>query len=114
MDGAGLAWQTQPLSGAVVVQPTGRVDESTANEFGEQLNAEVRVAPALLILNLSGITYMSSRGLRMLTLAQRLGNEHGVRIALSAPNEIMREILAISRYDLVFPLFDTDEQAAAE
>jgi anti-sigma B factor antagonist len=111
MGGAGLDWRIRPLSGALVALPAGRVDESTAAEFAEKLNEAVRAAGALLILNLADVSYMSSRGLRALTLAQRLGVEHGVRIALTAPNDIMREILTISRYDLVFPLFDRDDQA---
>ncbi len=56
---------------------------------------------------------MSSRGLRALTLAQRAGQESGTTIALARPNDTMREILAISRYDMVFRVADTIEDALA-
>jgi anti-anti-sigma regulatory factor len=49
---------------------------------------------------------MSSRGLRGLTLAQRRAGEAGIAITLARPNAMMREILAISRYDKVFPVVD--------
>ena len=56
---------------------------------------------------------MSSRGLRALTLAERKGSEVGTTIVLARPNETMREILAISRYDMVFRVAETIEDALA-
>jgi anti-anti-sigma factor len=115
MDGASLTWSVEPREGVVIVRPSGRVDESTAVEFTDRLGQEVDAAGesgrALLALSLRGVEYMSSRGLRALTLAQRRGAERGVRIALSEPTEVMREILTISRYDMVFPVFATTDEA---
>jgi anti-anti-sigma factor len=54
---------------------------------------------------------MSSRGLRALTIGKREADAAGVRIALASPNEIMREILAISRYDKLFVVAETVEAA---
>ena len=117
MSEGGLGWSINSASTAHVVRPAGRVDESTASEFGERLLQEIGTAKAegkpLLALDLSQIAYMSSRGLRALTLAQRNGNENGVKIALSEPNEVMREILAISRYDMIFPVFEKTADALA-
>jgi anti-anti-sigma regulatory factor len=50
---------------------------------------------------------MSSRGLRALTVAKREGDEARVAIVLASPNDIMREILAISRYDKLFAIIET-------
>ena len=52
---------------------------------------------------------MSSRGLRVLTVAKRQGDEAGVAIILASPNEVMREILAISRYDKLFAVTEEVE-----
>ena len=54
---------------------------------------------------------MSSRGLRVLTVAKREGQEAGVEVELAAPNDVMREILAISRYDKLFKITETVEAA---
>ena len=117
MEASSLSWRIEPREGAIVVRPSGRVDEATASEFTERLGEEVEAAgaagAALVALCLKGIDYMSSRGLRALTLAQRRGTERGVRIALAEPSDVMREILAISRYDMVFPVFATTEEALA-
>ena len=95
---------------AVVVSPVGRVDEASWEEFGRQLSAGVEraagAAKPRLVIDLSGIAYMSSRGLRALTMAKQEGVGAGVSVRLAMPNDIMREILAISRYDKIFAVDD--------
>lgn len=95
---------------ALIVSSVGRVDESTWGEFGGQLTHGVELAAehglSTLIIDLSRIDYMSSRGLRVLAQARQRGTSAGVSIRLASPNEVMREILAISRYDR---LFDVDD-----
>jgi len=117
MTGGELVWAIEPRADAWIVVPAGRVDESTATGFGERLAQEVGAAAFAgvlrLAIDLAGIDYMSSRGLRGLTLAQRRATEAGVTIVLAQPNEIMQEILAISRYDMVFKVFDTVDQATS-
>jgi len=111
MTGGTLGWSTEERGSARVVAPSGRIDESTAGEFTERLVAEAAATSGRLIIDLAGIAYMSSRGLRALTLAQRKGAENGATIALAGPNEVMREILAISRYDMVFKVHDSVDDA---
>ncbi|WP_174522591.1 STAS domain-containing protein [Novosphingobium lentum] len=113
MTGGNLVWTAQARDTLRVVSPAGRIDESTATAFAEHLAQEIEVAAGdgakQLAIDLSLIDYMSSRGLRGLTLAQRKSGDHGITIVLVQPNDIMREILAISRYDMVFKVYDTIE-----
>lgn len=111
MTGSGLDWTSEERGGAVVLAPSGRVDESTADEFRENLLDAMKAGPDTAVIDLGGVDYMSSRGLRALTLAQRASQEAGTTIVLARPNETMREILAISRYDMVFRVADTIEEA---
>ena len=98
---------------AVIVRVDGRVDESTWEAFGAGLSDAVQHAGrsglALVIIDLSDLDYMSSRGLRVLTVAKREADEAAISISLASPNEVMREILAISRYDKLFTISDTTE-----
>lgn len=98
------------LPDAVIVAPVGRVDEATWEEFGAQLTKGVEQASSesrrTMIIDLSGIEYMSSRGLRALTMAKQEGIGAGVSVRLASPNDLMREILAISRYDRLFAVDD--------
>jgi anti-sigma B factor antagonist len=98
-------------NGILVAAVHGRVDESTWEAFGERMReaieqaAEARLSE--LMLDLAGLDYMSSRGLRVLTMAKRQADASGLIMTLAAPNEVMREILAISRYDKLFHISDS-------
>lgn len=106
-----LDWQDEQRGSVAILGPKGRIDESTANSFKDHLVEAVEKAPATVVVDLEGVAYMSSRGLRALTLAQRATQGSDTTIVLARPNETMREILAISRYDMVFRVADTVEDA---
>lgn len=110
-----MQWSSTQQQGCIVASPDGRVDEATAEAFTEHLASSVALAADLpgrkLIIDFSGLDYMSSRGLRALTLAKRQADAAGVAMALARPNEVMREILAISRYDKLFAVTDSIEAA---
>jgi anti-anti-sigma factor len=110
----GMDWQLRKADGRLVGEPKGRVDETTWDVFSAHLTAAVREAAAAglpLVIDLSGLDYMSSRGLRALTIAKREAGD-GVAISLAAPNSRMREILAISRYDKLFKIADDADSDA--
>ena len=100
---------------AMVVAIRGRVDEATWVAFGVGVSDGIEMAQQArlkrMIIDLAGLDYMSSRGLRVLTVAKREGQEAGVEVELAAPNDVMREILAISRYDKLFKITETVEAA---
>jgi anti-anti-sigma factor len=109
-----LGWRLSSVGGRLVGEPTGRVDETTWEAFSAHLTAAVHEAGAAgapLILDLSGLEYMSSRGLRALTIARREAGET-TAITLAAPNDRMREIFAISRYDKLFKIVDSVDSNA--
>jgi anti-sigma B factor antagonist len=93
---------------AVHVRVDGRVDEATWEAFGGALGEAVGEAGKsglpTVIIDLSELDYMSSRGLRVLTVAKRQADEAAIVIVLASPNEVMSEILAISRYDKLFTI----------
>lgn len=96
---------------AIIVSVKGRVDESNWEAFGAILSNAIQhttqLALATVIIDLAHLDYMSSRGLRVLTVAKRQGDQAGVAALLAAPNKVMREILAISRYDKLFTILDS-------
>jgi anti-anti-sigma factor len=93
---------------AVLVRVDGRVDEATWEAFGAALEEAVGQAGQSglpnIVIDLSELDYMSSRGLRVLTVAKRQADEAAIAIILSSPNAVMSEILAISRYDKLFTI----------
>jgi len=101
---------------ARVVTPRGRLDhdncEAFQSDLGEHLEACSKEGAAL-VLDLSGLEYVSSAGLRCLMMGARQASVHKSRIMVSAPQPIVAEILQISRFNLVLQVFGTTREALA-
>ncbi|WP_156679582.1 STAS domain-containing protein [Sphingomonas profundi] len=111
-----MDWSDSAVGDALVGRPEGRVDEGSWETFLGGITQRVGNAADAgrrFVLDLSGVDYMSSRGLRVLTLAKREADARGVALSLACPNDRMREILAISRYDKIFAVADALPQGAA-
>ncbi|HEX7759885.1 MAG TPA: STAS domain-containing protein [Caulobacteraceae bacterium] len=109
-----MDWRLRNDGGRLVGAPTGRVDEDSWKDFGAHLTAAVNEAVAAsipLVIDLSGLEYMTSKGLRALTMAKNEARG-AVTIFLAAPNQTMRRILSISRYDMLFPVIDNIDAAS--
>ena len=106
-----MDFSCRSADGILVAAVHGRVDESTWEAFADQMGSAIEQAAtekrSELMLDLSGLDYMSSRCLRLLTMSKRQAEADGLTITLAAPNEVMREILAISRYDKLFHISDS-------
>lgn len=108
-----MEWRLRNDIDRLVGLPVGRVDEESWRDFSAQLTAAVHEAAAAklpLIIDLSGLEYMTSKGLRALTMAKKEA-AGVVSISLAAPNQTMRRILSISRYDMLFPVIDDVDSA---
>jgi anti-sigma B factor antagonist len=102
-----MDWSQISAGDAIIGAPQGRVDEASWEVFLVAMTTSLEQAGDAgkrFILDMAGLDYMSSRGLRALTMARRTAEAKNVSITLARPNERMREILAISRYDKIFPV----------
>ncbi len=102
------------FDGSIVLAPSGRIDLTNAESFKETLLRVVAGARNALILDLSEVDYISSAGLRSMMIASKAGKPNGVTLGIAAMRPVVREIFAISRFDLVFPCFDTTRDAIAK
>ena len=101
---------------ARVVSPQGRLDHDNSEAFqaglAEHLHACSEKGDAL-VLDLSGLEYVSSAGLRCLMMGARQAATQKNRIMVSAPQPVVAEILQISRFNLVLLVFGTTREALA-
>ena len=101
---------------ARVVMPQGRLDHDTCEAFQSDLGEHLEACSkegAALVLDLSGLEYVSSAGLRCLMMGARQAVGHKNRIMVSAPQPVVAEILQISRFNLVLQVFGTTREALA-
>jgi anti-sigma B factor antagonist len=111
MDGQVGTWSERGLGDAVLVSASGRIDLSNAEAFKDAIAVSMAKAKSALILDLSGIDYISSAGLRALMIVFKAGKADGKAFGIAALQPLVLEIFTISRFNLVFPLFDTVRQA---
>ena len=101
----------------VVVSPVGRIDQSSADAFKDALASHLARCTAgedRLILDLSGLEYISSAGLRVLMLAAKQSKAQGGTLLLTGLQPLVREIFEISRFTMVFDITPSLREALAK
>jgi anti-anti-sigma factor len=100
----------------VVLAPAGRIDMATADIFRERLIPLISSAAAggeSVVLDFSGVDYISSAGLRVLMLAAKQARSANGRIAIAALQPLVNEIFQISRFDKVLACHGAVQDALA-
>jgi anti-anti-sigma factor len=114
VDGMELA--PRRFAETLVLSPKGRIDHATAEPFRSALWREMEASGADLlriVLDVSDLDYISSAGLRVLMLAAKRARSGGGILVVAAPRPMVREILEISKFTLVFPVFATVREAVS-
>jgi anti-anti-sigma factor len=92
---------------AVVLKATGRIDLSNADDFKAAVDKALAAATGGLVIDLADVDYISSAGLRSLMIEFKASKSQGKQFAITSLQPLLMEIFTISRFHLVFPLFDT-------
>ena len=99
---------SRQFADVVVAAPTGRIDHQSAAQFEAALAPLVQEAcsgKGALVLDFSGVEYISSVGLRALMIAAKELRAGGAKIAVTNLRPVVAEILAISRFDRLLGVF---------
>ena len=102
------------FANAVVLAVSGRLDQDTCEAFRGDLSRHVEDSArggGAIVLDLSGLEYVSSAGLRCFMLASRQAKAQSGRIFVAALQPMVREIFEISHFNLVFQVFPTVREA---
>jgi anti-sigma B factor antagonist len=111
-----LQISTRQLADTVIAAPVGRIDHQTAAEFEAALMPLIADAVArhgAVVIDFSGVDYISSVGLRVLMVAARQVRAHQAQLLVAALQSVVAEIFAISRFDHVLTVTATLEEALA-
>ena len=105
-----MDFSSRSLADVVVAFPTGPIDHANAQALQAAL-APILDAPApgttALVLDLSGVDYISSMGLRVLMVAAKQLRGRGMRIAVASLTPVVQEIFDIARFNHVTEVFPT-------
>ena len=99
----------------IVAAPVGRIDLSTTEKFQEALMAVLNRAPGTLVLDLSGVEFMTSGGFRMLVILLRASKAQGKNFGITGPlQDLVGKVFPIFHAEIVFTVFDTAHDAVAK
>jgi len=96
---------------ATIVQVSGRIDAEAAPGFEFSCVQQVHGWEKLVVLDLGGVSYISSGGLRSLLVIGKYQQQRGgvLRLANLAPTVV--QIFEQSRFDSLFQCFNSVEKA---
>ena len=89
-----------------LIKLSGRIDSSNASELDDTFNGLADDGRYELVLELSGVEYMSSAGLRALVAALRESKKHRGDLRIANPSDRMQEVLNLAGLDTIFGIYD--------
>ena len=104
-----IAFQTEEKNGGTSWAAKGRLDRMTAQEAGEKAEA-VFAATKKMAVDMSGLEYLSSAGIRVLLRLTKLAKAEGKEFALVAPTGMVKIVLAESRMDMFVTIYESADE----
>jgi anti-anti-sigma factor len=98
----------------LVICPAGRLDHDNCDAFRAGLQPHLDAAArdgSGIVLDLSGLEYVSSAGLRCFMLAARQAGGQGGKLVLAALRPVVAEIFQISRFNMLFEIHPSVREA---
>jgi anti-sigma B factor antagonist len=89
----------------------GRVDSSNADQLGDALAERVEGGTRNIVVDLEGVEYMSSAGLRELVSALKKVKQTGGDLRLCNPNERITEVFDLAGLTSIFEIYDSQVDA---
>jgi anti-anti-sigma factor len=103
---------TRQFADTLVAAPRGRIDHQSAGAFEAALMPLLQQAGGnALVLDFSGVEYISSVGLRVLMIGAEKMRAQKARLLVAALQTVVAEIFAISRFHRILVVCPTLEDA---
>ncbi|MEM8790423.1 MAG: STAS domain-containing protein [Pseudomonadota bacterium] len=98
-----------------IAQIAGRVDHTNATLFLTELEGVTSQLAERegIVLDFSGLEFITSAGLRGLVIAQKKLGDSGSKLAITGLTGTVADVFRISRFDTLFPVAETAEAASA-
>lgn len=98
--------------GVPVASLEGEIDIANAGELRDELFSAMSNQPPGLIVDLSGVTYLDSRGVHvLLELAERMKIRHQQLRLVVPETALIKRVLQLTHFDQIVPIDPTVEDA---
>ena len=105
--------ETTEQGGAVHVKLSGDLDLSTSKRAEEAIEEAERAGKPTVVVDLRGLTFMNSTGLRVIVSADKRARRSNKRLAIVQGPAAVRRVFEITRLDERLDIVDTPEEIEA-
>lgn len=103
--------ETVQRAEVAVVSPQGSVDALTARELTDFLQKKIDDGQVKVVLDLSGVGFMSSAGLRAVLIALKEARRRGGDLRLAGAQLGVEKVLKMSGFNMILKSLPTVEEA---
>ncbi len=103
---------TEETNSTATIALNGRLDIAGADVVATPL-AALSGSKSGLVIDMSGVTFMSSIGIRQLVSAAKTMTRRGGRLVLLKPNDVVTEVLQTTGITDLLPIARSESEAAA-
>ncbi len=97
------------IGDTVILEAKGRVDSSTAKEFGDRMIALIESGCGRLVVDFKNLAYISSAGFRALLLAAKKAEETSSHFVLCGISGKIRQLFEIGGFTDLFRIYPSRE-----
>ena len=103
---------TRAFNRCDVVEASGRIDAATASQLESALNAIAEAGRYNIVLDMSGVDFISSVGLRVLIDARRRCRRYNRGdLVLASPSANVNRTLELAGFHTLFQVYETTLEA---
>ncbi len=98
--------------GVATVAINGRLDAVSAVDAEKEFSSLLEEGKDKMLIDLAGLDYISSAGLRVLLVVAKRIQQTGGKVALSNLADNVKEVFEISGFSSIFKIYDSNDEAA--
>lgn len=102
---------TRTAADAQVIDMAGKLDTQTAGPAMDELKGHLADFSGNLLINLEGLEFVSSSGLRVILRAAKQMRAQGGNMKVCGARGVVKEVLEISGFDSLLDLHPDEAQA---
>jgi anti-anti-sigma factor len=108
-----MEFSSSKQDSSLVIKIVGRMDATSAPQFEEESAKLIDTGEKTLVVDMSGLEYISSAGLRSILATGKKLKGIGGALVFGNMQGMVKEVFDISGFTSIFPVYDTLEGALA-
>jgi anti-sigma B factor antagonist len=97
--------------GVAILKIVGRLVTGSAPSLRTSVNELVAKRRGAVLINMAAVTDMDAHGIGELVCSLLTVERHDSKIALIAPSACVRQLLAVTRLNTIFAIYDSEAEA---